>query len=218
MAEHEAVQAGVLAVRPVEGLLVLCVRTLPGDRAAEQALREAGLPPMNMPGEVSGHGPWLAWQAPHARLLLGEPCAAMRSVQAALAAGRHATALAVDTSEATDVIELQGPGLDEALASWVDAGALPRIPGRASGCRFVDVPVLLMRLAEARLWLLVDRPLRPYVQSWLHPLIGRDGHERSPTQKGHPSAGGSQEAAPATQEAPATVHPAAPAWSRGSSH
>ena len=153
--------------RRLDGLTVLNLRMLPGDTAAQQAVLDAGLPWVKVPGELAGTGPVVAWRGPHDLLVLAHDAAPLNALRHALAPGRHATALAVDLSEALVTIELHGPALDDWLAHLVDASAIPREAGRAGRCRLADVSVMLMRLAGDRLWLSVDRPLLPYVTDWL---------------------------------------------------
>lgn len=101
------------------------------------------------------------------RKLLGRNAKPLQLLLADLASGKHNAALAVDLSEAVAVLELRGPALDEWLAHLVDANAIPHEPGRVSRCRLADVPAMLLRLEADRLWLVVDRPLEPYVTDWL---------------------------------------------------
>jgi hypothetical protein len=146
---------------------VLSVRMLADDTAAPQALERAGLPWVNVPGEWAGSDPFVVWRSPHERLVLGRRSEVLQAVRQALVPGLQASALAVDLSEAMAVTELLGPALDDWLAHLVDAHAIPRQPGLASGCRMADVPVLLLRLRADCVWLAVERPLLPHINHWL---------------------------------------------------
>lgn len=167
MDELIAASNGRPGARQLDGVATLGVRMLAGDTAAHQAVLDSGLPWVNMPSELAGTDPFVAWRAPEERLVLGRHVEPMQRLLRALAPGLHTTALAVDLSESVAVIELHGAGLDDWLAHLVDASAIPRAPGRASRSRLADVPALLLRLSGERLWLTVERPLLPYVIDWL---------------------------------------------------
>jgi sarcosine oxidase gamma subunit len=167
MAEFIAASATRPGARRIHGVTALSVRSLAGDTAAQRAVHKAGLPWVNLPGELAGADPIVAWRAPQELIVIGCKAGPLRALQHALAPGLHAAALAVDLSEAIAVIEMHGPALDEWLTHLVDASAVPREPGRVSRCRLADVPVMLLRLETDRLWLVVDRPLQRYISDWL---------------------------------------------------
>lgn len=74
--------------------------------------------------------------------------------------------VAVDLSEALATIELDHEGAGMAISSLADESSLPAA-GRASVCRFADVPVMLERPDASRWRLVVERPLLPHVNHWL---------------------------------------------------
>jgi heterotetrameric sarcosine oxidase gamma subunit len=159
-------EAGPVAVRRIEPLAVIALRHLPGagdDLAA--ALHAAGLPRAPAPGQVVGEGPWAVWRSPSEVVLLATERAA---ADAALAALEPATlACAVDLSEGTLGLELQGPRVDEVLQRLVDSRSLPDAPGRAARARLIDVAVMLVRPRPDHVWLLADRSHGHYLASWL---------------------------------------------------
>ena len=153
--------------RRVTGLTALTLRHADGDESAPSAVQAHGLPWPTRPGELLGQGPWLAWRHPHESVALGFDAEPLRALLQALAPGRSDSAVAVDLSEALAVFELHGPRIDTWLVRLVDASALPRAAGQASRCRLIDAAVSLWRLEAERLWLIVDRPLAPYIEHWL---------------------------------------------------
>lgn len=167
MAELIAASACSPGARRLDCVAVVSLRTLPGDTAAQPAVRDAGLPWVDVPGDAAGTDPVVAWRAPRELFVVGRNAAPGQVLLATLAPGRHETALATDLGEAFAVFELHGPALDDWLAHLVDASAIPRQAGRASGCRLADVAVFLLRLQADRLWLLADRPLQRYLENWL---------------------------------------------------
>jgi sarcosine oxidase gamma subunit len=167
MAERIADSIAAMDAHRLDGITVLSLRSLSGDTAAQRAVHDAGLTWVNVPGDFAGLDPVVAWSAPGERLLLGRQAAPLRQLLAELAPGRSESALAVDLSEAMAVIELRSPLVDQWLAHLVDASAIPREPGRCSRCRLADISAMLLRLEAGRLWLVVDRPLLPYVTEWL---------------------------------------------------
>ena len=167
MADLIDAKAGQPGCSQLSGFTALTIRHLAGDRSASQAVQAQGLIWPGVPGELTGHDPWLAWRSPQETLALGFRSAALHALVAALTPGRSATALAVDVSQALAVFELHGPLLDAWLSHLVDAAAIPRQAGRVCRCRLADVPVLLMRLDPERVYLVADRPIAPYLGNWL---------------------------------------------------
>jgi heterotetrameric sarcosine oxidase gamma subunit len=159
-------EAGPVAVRRIEPLAVIALRHLPGagdDLAA--ALHAAGLPRAPAPGQVVGEGPWAVWRSPSEVVLLATERA---EADAALAALEPATlASAVDLSEGTLGLELQGPRVDELLRRLVDSRCLPGPPGHAVRARLIDVAVMLFRPRPDCVWLLAERSHGHYLASWL---------------------------------------------------
>ena len=84
---------------------------------------------------------------------------------AALAA--DALACAVDQSDGTLGLDLQGPRVDELLQRLVDSHSLPMTLGSAIRVRLADIAVTLVRLDHDRIWLLADRSHEHYLASWL---------------------------------------------------
>ena len=153
--------------RLLGGVAAVSIRFLEGDTSAKTALEAHGLPWVQAPGEMAGKDPFVCWRAPQELLAIGLQAAPQRALLVSLAAGQHALALAVDVSEALTVFELHGPQLDRWLAHVVDATAIPLGAGSMRRCRFADVPVLLLRMAADRLWLVAERPMTPYIEDWL---------------------------------------------------
>lgn len=154
--------------RRVEAMRVLSVRHFQASPAAETAFVQSGLAwPARTLDLVSCQGLLAARRHPEEVIVMGE--GALNELQQlldALAPGRHPEALAIELTHGLGVIELHGPHLDEWLARLVDCSAIPA-EGRASRCRFIDVPVLLARPAAERVFLLADRSLFPYLADWL---------------------------------------------------
>ncbi|GAB2601119.1 hypothetical protein GCM10027034_37880 [Ramlibacter solisilvae] len=98
--------------------------------------------------------------------MLGESATAISDLLTALTPGRVPNAMAIDMTHGLGTVELHGPRLDGWLARLVDQSAIPT-EGRASRCRLVDIPVLLLRPATDSLRLVADRSLFPYVAHWL---------------------------------------------------
>ncbi|MEN9419031.1 MAG: Sarcosine oxidase, gamma subunit family [Pseudomonadota bacterium] len=158
--------AGRVIVRRIEPLAVIALRHLPGaGDALACALQAAGVPGVPEPGQVLGQGPWALWRSPSEVTLLATERAAADAAMAALA---FATlACAVDQSEGTLGLELQGPHVDELLRRLVDSRSLPSAPGRAVRARLVDIAVVLVRQQPDNAWLLADRSHGHYLSSWL---------------------------------------------------
>ncbi|MFZ4626225.1 MAG: hypothetical protein ACOYNF_18565, partial [Rhodoferax sp.] len=114
-----------------------------------------------------GQDPYLAWRGPRESLAIGFQSEPLRAVLDALAPGRSDSAVAVDLSESLAVFELHGVLLDVWLSHLVDAMAIPHKTGRVCRCRLADIPVLILRLDPERVWLVVDRPIAPYLSNWL---------------------------------------------------
>lgn len=154
-------------VRLMTGVSALTLRHFNGDTRARAAVQAAGLAWPELPGQVTGDDPWMAWRNPQEMLAIGLRRAPLQAVLQSLAPGRSATAVALDLSEALAIFELHGPMLDTWLSHLVDALAIPRHSGRVTRCRLADVPVLLLRLDPERVWLVADRPTAPYLGNWL---------------------------------------------------
>lgn len=167
MAEIVAAIGGLPGCRLLGGLTAITIRSLSADSAAAAAVRAQGLAWVDRPGQLAGTDPVIAWRGPRERIAIGRDGAALRGVLQSLVPGRHDTALAADWSEALVVFELHGAHIDAWLARLVDADAIPVEAGRCSSCRLADAAVLLLRLRADRLWLVVDRPIGPYVRDWL---------------------------------------------------
>jgi sarcosine oxidase gamma subunit len=171
MAEVIAARTGQPGCRRVGGFAALTIHRIAADTSAAEALSALGLAgpgtPGTFTGTCSGTDPLIAWRSPQEWLVLSLQPARCALLLAALAAGRSATALAAEISDALVLYELHGPELDDWLSRLVDAQAIPRMAGRASRCRLADVSVLLLRLQAGRLWLAADRTLAPYLEAWL---------------------------------------------------
>ena len=167
MADLIQAEAGAPNCRQLSDVSVVTIRHFAGDSSAREAVQAQGLAWPEVPGSLSGNGPYLAWRNPQETLALGLQPPALHAVLDALAPGRSETAVAVDLSESLAVFELQGALLDDWLSHLVDALAIPRQSGQCTRCRLADIPVLLLRLDPERVWLVADRPIAPYLSNWL---------------------------------------------------
>ncbi len=167
MADLIKAASGVPRCRQLSGVTALTIRHFAGDGSARDAVQAQGLEWSDLPLSLSGSDPYLAWRNPQETLALGLHPEPLQALLAALAPGRSDTAVAVDLSESLALFELHGAQLDDWLSHLVDATAIPRQAGRTSRCRLADIPVLLLRLDPERVWLVVDRPLAPYLSDWL---------------------------------------------------
>lgn len=160
-------KAGPPGCSQLSGFTALTIRYFAGDRSASEAVQARDLIWPSVPGELTGHDPWLAWRSPQETLALGFQSAPLHALLHALAPGRSETAMAVDVSQALAVFELHGPLLDAWLSHLVDAAAIPRQAGRVCRCRLADIPVLVLRLDPERVYLVADRTIAPYLSNWL---------------------------------------------------
>jgi len=164
-------------VRRVPDRQLLCVRHRADSVAAPSAFQRLGLPWPERVNDLCAQGSLIAARHRPEEVLLSAPTAA--PLQAlARALDEAGDAFAVDLSDGTAALELDGRWMGEGLSHLVDPSALPG-PGRASRCRFIDVPVLLWRVDEKRLWLLADRSLSPYLAQWLSHAAEAAGLRRS---------------------------------------
>lgn len=163
-----AAQADRPGARRVEAMRVLSVRHFQASRTAEDAFTECGLAcPARTLDLASSHGLLAARRHPEEVIVMGESAATvLEQLLVTLAPGRHPDAMAIELTHGLGAIELHGSRLHEWLARLVDCSAIPA-EGRASRCRFIDVPVLLVRPAAERILLLADRSLSPYLADWL---------------------------------------------------
>jgi len=162
--------AGPVAVRRIEPMAVIALRHLPGaGESLVAALRAAGVTGVPSPGQALGNGQsqgtTALWRSPSEVVLLATERAAADAAMAALAA--DALACAVDQSDGTLALELQGPRADELLQRLVDSHSLPMTLGSAVRARLADTAVTLVRLDHDRIWLLADRSHEHYLASWL---------------------------------------------------
>ena len=162
--------AGPVAVRRIEPLAVIALRHLPGaGESLADALCAAGVTGVPSPGQALGNGQsqdtTALWRSPSEVVLLATERAAADAAMAALAA--DALACAVDQSDGTLGLELQGPRVDELLQRLVDSHSLPMTLGSAIRARLADIAVTLVRQGPDRIWLLADRSHEQYLASWL---------------------------------------------------
>ena len=162
--------AGPVAVRRIEPLAVIALRHLPGaGESLADALCAAGVTGVPSPGQALGNGQsqgtTALWRSPSEVVLLATERAAADAAMAALAA--DALACAVDQSDGTLGLDLQGPRVDELLQRLVDSHSLPMTLGSAIRVRLADIAVTLVRLDHDRIWLLADRSHEHYLASWL---------------------------------------------------
>ena len=162
--------AGPVAVRRIEPLAVIALRHLPGaGESLADALCGAGVTGVPSPGQALGdgqsQGTTALWRSPSEVVLLATERAAADAAMAALAA--DALACAVDQSDGTLALELQGPRADELLQRMVESHSLPMTLGSAVRARLADIAVTLVRQGPDRIWLLTDRSHEHYLASWL---------------------------------------------------
>jgi heterotetrameric sarcosine oxidase gamma subunit len=162
--------AGPVAVRRIEPLAVIALRHLPGaGESLADALCAAGVTGVPSPGQALGNGQSQGttslWRSPSEVVLLVAERAAADAAMAALAA--DALACAVDQSDGTLALELQGPRADELLQRMVESHSLPMTLGSAVRARLADIAVTLVRQGPDRIWLLTDRSHEHYLASWL---------------------------------------------------
>jgi sarcosine oxidase gamma subunit len=167
MAELIPAVEGLPGARSLAMASLLSLRHLPGDAGTVPALRRCGFDGLAPAGRFSGKDPFLVWRSPGEQLVVALQDPAAAGIRGELAHGRTPLAAVFALEEATLLVEFHGPALDAWLARLVDVAAIPREPGRAARCRLADVPVLLMRHAPERLWLLAERPLAAYLEDWL---------------------------------------------------
>jgi len=155
------------AARRLDSVRVVAVRHFKGSESAQAAFAHANIawPAKTLDLETSG-GLLIARRQPEEIIVVGESNAALDALLAALTPGREADALAIDLTHGLGVIEMRGPQLGDWLARLVDVSAIPAA-GRASRCRLVDVPVLLIRPDSETIRLVADRSLFPYLAHWL---------------------------------------------------
>ena len=162
--------AGPVAVRRIEPLAVIALRHLPGaGESLVAALCAAGVTGVPSPGQALGdgqsQGTTALWRSPSEVVLLATERAAAESAMAALAA--DALACAIDQSDGTLGLELQGPQVDELMQRLVDSHSLPMTLGSAVRARLAVIAVTLVRQGPDRIWLLTDRSHEHYLASWL---------------------------------------------------
>lgn len=151
---------------------VLSLRHFESDRGMRDAMAATSLSLPNVPGELTGSGPWLAWRSPTETWLLEAGARASADLLARFAPGASPTAMAVDISDALVCFEIMGNDIPHGVPRLVDASAAPTSPGRASCCRLGDAAVMLLQVDERRLWILVERPLSDHVEEWLDYVCG----------------------------------------------
>jgi sarcosine oxidase gamma subunit len=153
--------------RALSGTHVITLGHFGGDASAAAAVTAMGLPWPAEPGKLVGADPWLAWRGPKETLVLATRRAPIDGLLQALAPGQSESAMAAELSDGLTTFELHGPGLDDWLAHLVDASAIPRQAGSVTRARMADAAVWMLRLAPERLWLLADRTISAYIESWL---------------------------------------------------
>ena len=162
--------AGPVAVRRIEPQAVVALRHLPG--AADllaAALLAAGVTGIPSPGQALGFGQGQSamamWRSPTEVTMLAFDRLAADAALTVLAAAD--LACAVDLTDGTLALELQGPQVNDLLQRLVDSHSLPTQPGMVSRLRLVDIAVTLVRLQPDTLWLLADRGHAHYLALWL---------------------------------------------------
>jgi hypothetical protein len=154
-------------VRRLNAMRVLSVRHITGSPAAQVALSQSGLAwPERTSDLVFAEGLLATRRHAGEIIVVGDAAAALQRLLDELAPGIEPEVIGIEMTHGTGVIELHGPRLDQWLAHLVDHSAIPA-EGRASWCRLVDVPVLLVRTESAQIFLVADRSLFPYLAQWL---------------------------------------------------
>ncbi|MDN3922153.1 hypothetical protein [Roseateles violae] len=153
--------------RRLNAMRVVSIRHITGSPAAQLALSQSGFAwPERSTDLVSADGLLATRRHAGEIIVVGDDAAALQKILHELAPGVDLEVMAIEMTHGTGVIELHGPRLDEWLAHLVDHSAIPA-EGRASRCRLVDVPVLLVRPEADRIRLVADRSLFPYLAQWL---------------------------------------------------
>lgn len=158
-----------IALQVLEPLHVLSLRHLPGGgtSALGNVLAGHGVPVLPRPGHCCGVAPRLIWRSPTETLLLTQDSAQASALLAALRPAPGALACALDLSDGTLAVALQGGDLEALLSRLVDAQALPRGTDQASRVRLADIAAVVWRGAPDQLGLLVDRANARYLALWL---------------------------------------------------
>jgi heterotetrameric sarcosine oxidase gamma subunit len=162
--------AGPVAVRRIEPVAVVALRHLAGAGAAlARALDAAGIAHVPAPGQALGNGKspgtWALWRSPSEVTLLAFERTSAAAAMTAVAA--DTLACAVDQTDGTLALELQGPLVDDLLRRLVDSRSWPAEEGSALRARLVDIAVVLARPQPDRVWLLADRSHEHWLASWL---------------------------------------------------
>jgi sarcosine oxidase gamma subunit len=159
--------ASALGARRLDAAGVAIVRHFGNSPKAREAFDQAGLawPDKTLDMHLS-NGNLVARRHPSEVVVVGEDLQSIRQVLVSLTPGRIPEAMALDLSHGFGVVELRGPLLDDWLARMVDQSGIPAT-GRASRCRLVDIPVMLLRPANESIQLVADRAFFPYLANWL---------------------------------------------------
>lgn len=133
--------------------------------------RARGIVLPNRPGEVASEVPVALWRAPFEWLVVtqqGAQHAQLLHLMQQLVADE--TALVIDSSDGSSVIELSGAAATAVLARGcaLDFATWPERGGYCVPAGCARIPVLVHRLAPARFWVHVDRSLEHYLWTWLH--------------------------------------------------
>ncbi|GAA5231483.1 hypothetical protein FOZ76_27270 [Verticiella sediminum] len=152
--------------RTLADISVVSVRRMAGDRDVPAVFERLGLRWPQDAGEVQAGDPAVLWRSPSEALVVSTQAAVAASLLERLQAGKSPSSVALEVSEQTAVLEIEGHRLTHWLAQLVDTHSLPR-PGRIAGARLADIGVLIFNAACDRVWILVDRTLLAYLESWL---------------------------------------------------
>jgi heterotetrameric sarcosine oxidase gamma subunit len=119
------------------------------------------------PGRFAGADPCVLWRSPTEWTLFATSDLPADAVLRELAPGRFATACAIDQSAGLVAIELDGSGIASLLPRLIDASAVPRATGHGARARLGDIAVTILRIDDARAWLLAERSAEDYLLQWI---------------------------------------------------
>ena len=161
-------------MRLVESLRIIALRhTGSGRDAIVDAAAANDLPPLPDAGRFAGTDPFVVWRNPGEWVLVAVSAAEIvDEMLGALAPGREPDACAVDQTDGAVCVELQGAGLDGVLSRLIDANA-PQSSGEGTRTGLGSIAVIVLRMAEDRVWLLADRSVTRYLIDWLAYAIDR---------------------------------------------
>lgn len=162
-------EVGVIVVEELEPPQALLLRSRADDHVAMRAFADALQAPLPDPGKARQSPVNLTlWMAPDQWLLL-TPSHIMEQASPRLrTATLNGHAAAVDVSDALSYIVLSGTGAEEVLSAGcsVDLASLACDRVIRAPVELADVTLLKIK-ARHRFLLIIERPIAPYLWSWL---------------------------------------------------